>query len=113
MTTLEWIASIAESPGFDALIKYLITLLGSFTMYLYSFSKGFEGSITVLKRLFPSKKKVFYDRMDFLLVIFLGSAIGSIFFQPQDSLQALAAGFGWVGAINIMLNNKEGGDDNG
>ncbi|MDD2468796.1 MAG: hypothetical protein PHI97_32885 [Desulfobulbus sp.] len=113
MMFFDWIIKISETDGFEVFLRYLITLLGSFSMYLFSFSKGFEGAVPVLKRLFPQRKKVFYDRIDFLLVVFIGSAVGSIFFHPQDSLQALAAGFGWVGAINVLLKNQEGVQING
>lgn len=108
MSFFDWLAYVSQTTSFEVLIRYLITLLGSFAMYLFSFSKGFEGSVIMLKRLFPQRKKVFYDRLDFFLVVFIGSAIGTIFFNPKDSLQALAAGFGWVGAVNILLNQKEG-----
>ncbi|EJG1632298.1 hypothetical protein BT049_RS03370 [Vibrio parahaemolyticus] len=107
MTFYDWALLVSQSDGFEIFLRYMITLLGSFSMYLFSSAKGFEGSIPMLKRLFPRRKKVFYDRVDFLLVVFIGSAVGTIFFHPQDSLQALAAGFGWVGAMNIMLKPIE------
>lgn len=111
MSTVEWIAALIQAEWFQSIVRYMITLLGSFSMYLFSFSKGFEGTTAKLRQLFPNRKKVFYDRVDFVLVVLLGSAIGTIFFGPKDSLQALAAGFGWVGAVNILLAKREGEQD--
>src|SRR6185312_15599046 len=86
---------------------YLITLFGSVAMYVFSLNKGFEGSVAFLRRFFPGHSVVFYDRLDFFIVVLAGSIIGTIFFSPSNALQALAAGFGWVGAINILLSSKD------
>lgn len=59
-----------------------------------------------LKRMFPGKSQVYYDRLDFVVVVFAGSIIGTICFSPRNALQALAAGFGWVGAMNVMLKTQ-------
>ena len=92
-------------------VLYVVTLFGSFAMYVFSLHQGFEGSVKFLKRMFPRRKKVFYDRVDFFIVIFAGSFIGYVFFEPQTTPQALAAGLGWVSSVNVMLNridNEEG-----
>lgn len=107
MTFYDLALWISQSEGVENFLRYMVTLLGSFSMYLFSSAKGFEGSVPMLKKLFPNKRKVFYDRIDFLLVVLIGSAVGTIFFHPNDSLQALAAGFGWVGAMNVMLKPIE------
>ena len=75
-------------------------------MYVFSLNKGFNGSVDFLKKMFPNHSPLFYDRIDFFVVIFVGSIIGTIFFSPANTLQALSAGFGWVGAINILLSPK-------
>jgi hypothetical protein len=72
-------------------------------MYVFSLQKGFKGAGTFLRKFFPGKSDIFYDRMDFCLVVMFGSIIGTIFFSPQSSFAALAAGFGWVGAVNTLL----------
>lgn len=113
MSILESLAVLTQAEVFQSIIRYMITLLGSFSMYLFSFSKGFDGTGAKLRHLFPNRKRVFYDRVDFILVVVLGSAIGTIFFGPKDSIQALAAGFGWVGAVNILLAKRDGVQDHG
>ena len=72
-------------------------------MYIFSFQQGFDGSVEALKRLFPDRKDVFYDRFDFFLVVITGSFVGMILFQPTEHPQAFIAGLGWVGAINTIL----------
>ena len=88
------------------LVYYLTTLFGATAMYVFSLHKGFQGAVDFLKRFFPGRAQVFYDRVDFVIVIFAGSLIGTIAFAPTNTLQALAAGFGWVGAINVLMNQK-------
>lgn len=95
------------TPEGQAISLYLTTLFGSFTMYIFSFQKGFEGSVSVLRRLFPQRKKVFYDRLDFFLVVISGSFVGMILFIPSNHVQAFSAGLGWVGAVTMILRDKE------
>jgi hypothetical protein len=101
-----------QTPGFlrvllsDSVLRYVTTLFGAGAMYVFSLFRGFTGSVPALQRLLPNRSTVFYDRLDFLILVFTGSIIGTIFFHPQDTLQALSAGFGWVGAINVLMNQK-------
>jgi hypothetical protein len=85
----------------------MTTLLGAGAMYVFSLHKGFQGSVPFLKKVFPGHGAVFYNRLDCILVICFGSIIGTIFFAPSSAIQALAAGFGWVGAINILISQGE------
>ncbi|MBI1806503.1 MAG: hypothetical protein HYR76_05570 [Ignavibacteria bacterium] len=93
----------------DTYVYFSLTLFGSIVMYIFSLFKGFQGAVAFLNKVLPGHSKVFYDRLDFLIVVMTGAIVGTIFFSPSNNLQALAAGFGWVGAINILLNQKEGG----
>lgn len=96
---------LMENP---ALWTYLVTLFGSTAMYVFTQSKkGFVGAKHFLKKMFPDRSEAFYFRTDFLLVVIFGSAIGFIVFSPHESLEALAAGFGWVGAMNTLLAANE------
>jgi hypothetical protein len=83
---------------------YSTTLIGAAAMYVFSLHQGFEGSVAFLKRMFPGKSDVFYDRFDFLVVTFLGSFIGYVLFEPKYYPQALSAGLGWVSAVNVVMN---------
>lgn len=85
-------------------LLYLVTLLGATATYIFSLNKGFEGATCFLKKMFPGRVKVFYDRLDFFLVIFVGSGIGFILFSPTTNPQALMAGLGWVSAVNVLLS---------
>ena len=103
---MENLVAVANSPHFAAIVNYVITLFGATAMYVFTLHKGFDGSVPFLRRMFPGRRKVFYDRVDFLIMIFAGSVIGTIFFSPSNTLQALAAGFGWVGAINVLISQR-------
>lgn len=93
---------LLTGPQFAPIRNFFFTLCGSTSLYMFSLSKGFQGSTPVLKRLFPGNRVVFYDRLDFIIVIVLGSIIGTVFFVPTTPAQALAAGFGWITAVNVL-----------
>jgi hypothetical protein len=108
------VVAFQASFGVDnylATLRYLVTLFGSSAMYAFSLNKGFEGAIIFLKKAFPGRNEAFYSRMDFFVVSISGSIIGTIFFGPTNNLQALAAGFGWVGTVNVLLS--QGGNKHG
>jgi len=110
MTTAFFI-EIANKVANPDIVHYLATLFGAIAMYIFSLFKGFEGATPALRKLFPNRSQVYYDRLDFLLVTVCGSIIGTIFFQPHDSLQGLSAGFGWVGALSVLTNPKMAGQN--
>jgi hypothetical protein len=103
MKILSVILNFLKGPLFVPISNYLTTLFGAAAMYVFSLNKGFQGSVDFLRKFFPDKSEVFYTRFDFFIVIIFGSIIGMIFFSPSTTLEALAAGFGWVGAINVLM----------
>ena len=100
------VLELTNAVGFSVLLFYLTTLFGATAMYVFALNKGFEGAFPFLKRVFPGHSDTIYNRIDFFIVIFAGSIIGTICFSPTSSLQALAAGFGWVGAMNVLMTSK-------
>ncbi len=91
----------------DPVKRFGITFFGSVVMYLFSLSKGFTGSVPALQKLMPGRTQVFYDRVDFVIVVVTGAIVGTVFFHPQDPLQALAAGLGWSSAINVLVTQHK------
>jgi hypothetical protein len=94
-----------QSYGQDIRIC-LTTLFGAAGMYVFSSYKGFDNSINFLRRMLPGKSDTFYYRCDFFVMSVAGALIGVITFSPQGIYQALAAGFGWTGAMNILLKTE-------
>jgi hypothetical protein len=82
---------------------YLMTLFGAFAMHVFQQYKGFTGSIGFLKAAFPGRSAVFYVRLDLCIVVLFGSVIGYVVFSPTAPLPALAAGFGWTGAMQSLI----------
>jgi hypothetical protein len=103
---LDWLQTPDGKRAFWAVIFYFVAMLGAIAMYLFASSKGRQSTVPRLRRLLPGKSDTFYYRTDFILVIIIGSAFGDIFFNPQAPIQALAAGCGWVGALNVLLERK-------
>ena len=108
---IEQLLATLNTPGVDAALRYLTTLFGAAAMYIFSLNRGFEGAIAWLRRVFPGHEQVFYDRLDFIVVAIAGSIIGTISFHPAGTFEALAAGFGWVGAMQVLVHraDKAGG----
>ena len=79
------------------------TLFGAACMYVFSSYKGFENSMNFLRKMLPDKSDTFYARTDFVVMSISGTIIGLIAFSPQGLYQALAAGFGWTGAMGVLL----------
>lgn len=99
---MQLLLQVILGPNFASLRLFLCTMCGALALYLFSLTKGFQGSVPVLKKLLPGHEDVFYNRIDFVIVIVLGSIIGTLFFVPSNPPQALAAGFGWVSGVNIL-----------
>jgi hypothetical protein len=85
---------------------YGMTLFGAFAMHVFQQYKGFTGSIGFLKAAFPARSAVFYVRLDLCIVVLFGSVIGYVVFSPTAPLPALAAGFGWTGAMQSLIAKR-------
>jgi hypothetical protein len=100
MTIPDVLQLVVQSPSVGL---YLMTLFGAFAMHVFQQYKGFNGSIGFLKAALPNRSDVFYVRLDLCLVVLFGSVIGYVVFSPTAALPALAAGFGWTGAMQSLL----------
>jgi hypothetical protein len=97
------------SEPLSHILLYFTAVLGSLLTYLFAAAKGLDSTVPRLKQLLPGKSDLFYARLDFCLIVFLGSAVGLIFFNPQGHINALAAGCGWVGALSVLTQQKPSG----
>ena len=87
-----------------AILMWLLTAFACAAMHIFSMVKGFEGSIPWLRRMWPERSDAFYHRVDFVMVVLIGSIIGYLLFRPEQIPHALTAGFGWIGAVSILVN---------
>ena len=79
-----------------------VTFVSALVMELLSVRKDFAGTQPFLRRAFPTASEEAIFRADVILVVFIGTFIGMVFFQPQTMAQALSAGFGWVGVLKVL-----------
>ncbi len=100
---MDTIINFLGREEFSWLPSYGLTFFATAVMYMFSLHKGFKGATEFLYKVFPDKRNVFYARVDFILVIIIGSVIGYIVFSPNTPIQSLAAGFGWIGAMNTLV----------
>lgn len=106
MEFLDSVSKLVTDQAFRTFALYLTTALGAAAMQVFSMNRGFEGSIAWLKRMWPGHSKAFYHRWDFILVVVIGSLIGYMLFRPAEVQNALAAGFGWVGAVSVFADQR-------
>jgi hypothetical protein len=100
-----------QYPCFMIAVRYFITLFGAVAVQIFALFKNFNGSIRFLKQFFPNRSITFYNRANFYICVIIGSIIGFIFFNPQSSIGALAAGFSWQGAITVMMTREKNAPD--
>jgi hypothetical protein len=81
---------------------YLLTLVGALMIFVFSAGREPAGPGTFIRKMFPQKSELFYDRLDFLLVTGLGSVIGFIFFDPDNAIHSLSAGLSWSSGLSIL-----------
>lgn len=103
------IQSVLYHPVTINVAEFFITVLGSLIMYLIAEGKNFPGIQIKIKQLYPSMSDEKVSRLDFIFMVFVGAFIGTIFFQPHNPITALAAGLGWVGALNMFTSTSQTG----
>ena len=91
-------------------LLYASAMVGSLFMYLFASGSDQDSRLAIrkIRGLIPGRNPVFYQRLDFVIFIFLGPVVGMICFDPQGSFQALAAGFSWVGAVGLLSEKGKG-----
>ena len=114
LSFMEKLEQYCDHPYFNPMVRYLITFLGAVAVQIFTlFNKNFNGSIVFLKQFFPDRSNTFYTRVNFCICTFIGSIIGFTFFNPQSCTEALASGFGWQGAMTVMMNRGRKASENG
>jgi hypothetical protein len=87
----------------ELVARYAITLLGAAIMYAFTQNASVPGARAFLKRIYPERKPAVYERLNAVIVIISGSAIGFLMYSPTTYAACLAAGFGWAGALNSLM----------
>jgi hypothetical protein len=78
---------------------FLHVMLGAVLMEIFSLAKGFDGAKPWLRDITGwSERAVF--RSNAVLVVIVGTLVGSALVNPTTRAQALTAGLGWVGLLN-------------
>lgn len=110
MKNIDLIITFFNSKLFDIILNYIITLFGAIGMYAFSHQKGILDVTDLIKKLFPKHSDTFYTWIDFIFIILFSSIVSWIVFKPQNTLQALMAGFGSTSAINTLISQGKKND---
>ena len=87
------------------LIRILIVAVTAAFAAMLSFTpKGFKGTIPFLKKFFPSWKEERYFRVNFVLIIIIGTFFGYLMSSPKSPVACIIAGLTWTGSIQALLH---------
>ena len=84
------IAIIASTAGFAAMLSLL--------------PKGFSGTISFLQQFFPYRKSQWYFRVNFFLIIIIGTFFGYLLSKPQTPEACIFVGLTWTTSIQAILH---------
>lgn len=88
---------------------FTLTLLGAVGAYVFSVQKGFKGAEEFINKIMPRAWPWAKTISDLLLSVGVGSIIGAAIFEPNTPQSALAAGIGWVAALNSISKGPSTG----
>lgn len=87
------------------LIRILIVAVTAAFAAMLSFTpKGFKGTIPFLKQFFPSWKEERCFRVNFVLIIIIGTFFGYLMSSPKSPVACIIAGLTWTGSIQALLH---------
>lgn len=87
------------------IIRLLVVAFTAAFAAMLSYSpKGFKGTIPFLKQCFPGKSKKCYFRINFLLIIIIGTFFGYLLSRPKTLAACIFAGLTWTGSIQAILH---------
>lgn len=90
---------------FTIIIRLLVVAFtAAFAAMLSYTPKGFKGTIPFLKQFFPGKSKKCYFRVNFFLIIIIGTFFGYLLSKPETTTACIFAGLTWTGSIQAILH---------
>ena len=82
----------------------VIAFTAAFAAMLSFTPKGFEGTIPFLEQCFPEMSKKCCFRINFFLIIIIGTFFGYLLSQPETPTACILAGLTWTGSIQAILH---------
>lgn len=82
----------------------VIAFTAAFAAMLSYSPKGFKGTIPFLKQCFPGLSKECYFRINFFLIVVIGTFFGYLLSQPKTPTACIFAGLTWTGSIQAILH---------
>ncbi len=83
------------------------TWLGAICAHILSlYSSSFKGTIPFLKNLFPERSKLFYFRLDFLVLPIIGALLAYVLLDPVGLKSSIFAGLSWSGTLIALLKRS-------
>lgn len=82
----------------------VIAFTAAFAAMLSYSPKGFKGTIPFFKQCFPGKSKKYYYRINFFLIVIIGTFFGYLLSQPETPAACIFAGLTWTGSIQAILH---------
>lgn len=89
-----------------SIVRVIIVAITAAFAAMLSFSpKGFKGTIPFLRQFFPGWKNEYYFRVNFFLIIGIGTFFGYLLSNPETNEACVIAGLTWTGSIQAILHS--------
>ena len=86
---------------------FFLAYLGAICAHILSlYGDNFNGTVPFLKKIIPKKSDTFHNRIDFLVLPFIGALLAVFLIQPTGLQPSFFAGLGWSGSLMAMLRRN-------
>ena len=94
--------------GHPTLTILLLTWLGAVMGHILSlYDREFMGTTSFMKRVLPGKKDSFYERVDFIMLPFIGCLLAFFLLDPSNIKSAIFSGLTWSGTLLIVFKRRK------
>jgi energy-converting hydrogenase Eha subunit A len=91
----------------ESLVIPITVLAGAITAVIFGLAKPSPSCLPFLKRILPNRDSVFYSRIDFILVVILGSTTAWFLYSPQNAQQGFMSGLGFAPLMQQAMKKFE------
>lgn len=88
-------------------LNFMVTIAGATITQLLSMHIGTIGTINFLRTWYPDKQNQWYEKINCVLLIAIGSIISFIILEPETIKTSLFAGLTWCGTLQSIGLIKE------
>lgn len=103
---------LTHMDWWSGLWYFIMTMVGAIITQLLTLSIGTVGALPFLHKCFPRKTKVWYERTNCILLVFIGTILSFLILEPDSVKASFCAGLTWCGTLQSLgLTSKRENND--